>query len=531
MPSSDPPRVATARAGVRIVPLILVTAMVVGLPVAAWIDVKRLSEARLVQQAENISAMVTSMRAYYASNVVARVQEGGNGTQVAHNYLQIPGAIPLPATLSLELGEVLAERQANIGYRFVSDYPFRNRAAHPLDDFERAALAGLRADPTRQFQQISWTGGVNEVRVVTPIIMNAACVACHNHHPDSIKTDWKVGDVRGIQEVTVTQRVAGSVLSFSALLAYLVISGAIGAWFVMQQWRHVRLIDSANRALEKTNVFLEGLSSKISRYLSPQVYRSIFSGEKDVRIDTQRKKLTIFFSDIKDFTSTTERLQPEEMTALLNEYLSEMSTLALQFGGTIDKFIGDAIVIFFGDPESRGVAEDARACVRMAVAMQRRLSELNVLWRSRGVEQPFLVRMGVNTGYCNVGNFGSSERMDYTIIGGEANLAARLQSIAEPGKIVISYETHALVRDIVQGRPLAPITVKGISREILPYVIDALVDAAAVPASVIAERGPGVELYVDVERIDVATAARLRDRLAQAVVELEHRATRDLPDN
>src|SRR5690606_6171784 len=105
----------------------------------------------------------------------------------------------------------------------------------------------------------------------------------------------------------------------------------------------------------------------------------------------------------------------------------------------------------------------------------RRLLELNAQWRKRGIEQPFRARMGINTGYCNVGNFGSDDRMDYTIIGAEANLAARLQAIAEPGGIVMSYETFALVSDAVRARPLPPITVKGISRQIVPYVFEGLV--------------------------------------------------------
>src|SRR5213075_2870200 len=122
-----------------------------------------------------------------------------------------------------------------------------------------------------------------------------------------------------------------------------------------------------NRELETANDFLATLSMKISRYLSPQIYKSIFSGQRDVTIHTERKNLTIFFSDIKDFTATTERLQPEQITALLNEYFTEMSSIALDHGGTIDKFIGDAIVIFFGDPETKGPEGDAKACLRMAV--------------------------------------------------------------------------------------------------------------------------------------------------------------------
>ena len=153
-----------------------------------------------------------------------------------------------------------------------------------------------------------------------------------------------------------------------------------------------------------------------------------------------------------------------------------MSKIAHEHGATVDKFIGDAILAFFGDPETKGTREDAQACVAMAIAMQRRMVELNMEWRRRGIEQPFQARMGINTGFCNVGNFGSADRMDYTIIGAEANLAARLEQIAEPGGIVMSYETYAHVEDEVRARPLAPISLKGISREVIPYVVEGIHD-------------------------------------------------------
>jgi class 3 adenylate cyclase len=263
---------------------------------------------------------------------------------------------------------------------------------------------------------------------------------------------------------------------------------------------------------------------KIAKYLSPQIYKSIFSGQRDVAISTERKKLTIFFSDIKDFTSTTERLQPEDLTALLNEYFTEMSAIALKHGATVDKFIGDAMLLFFGDPETKGVTEDARACLMMAIDMQRRLSQLNAEWRKRGIEQPFRARMGINTGFCNVGNFGSEDRMDYTIIGAEANLAARLQSIAEPGGIVLSYETYALVRDLVRAKPMAPIQMKGISREIVPYVVEGLVSELEQRANVISEHATGVDLFLDLEVIDKAAAQRTRRLLEEALAALEAKA-------
>jgi len=240
-----------------------------------------------------------------------------------------------------------------------------------------------------------------------------------------------------------------------------------------------------------------------------------------VTIHTERKRLTIFFSDIKDFTATTERLQPEQVTSLLNEYFTEMSNIALKHGGTIDKFVGDAILIFFGDPESKGEAEDAKACLHMAADMQRRLAELNVKWRNEGVEHPFRVRMGVNTGYCNVGNFGSTDRMDYTIIGAEANLAARLQSIAEPGHIVISYETYALVRDILVAHALPPITMKGISREVVPYAVEGMLDALGQKVEIFSEHMTGLDFYLDPTMVNVGSARRIRALLQKAITALE----------
>jgi adenylate cyclase len=500
-----------------------VVLLLTALPLAVWLDLRNISETSLRRQASDLSSVISGIRGYYASHIVARVLASPGSTQVLPNYEEVPGAIPIPATLSLELGRVVSEQQANIGYRFVSDHPFRNRTAHALDDFETKALAALRQDSSRTLTDVSWSLLTDRVRHVTPILMGATCVGCHNAHPDSPKRDWKVGDVRGIQELTVTEPIAANILSFKYLLIYLVAAGASGVIFIVSQWRQTVLIQGMNRELEANNEFLASVSTKISRYLSPQIYKSIFTGQTDVSIHTERKKLTIFFSDIKDFTATTERMQPEEIAQLLNEYLTEMSGIALEHGGTIDKFIGDAILIFFGDPESKGVAEDAKACLRMAVAMQRRLAELNAKWRKRGVENPFRVRMGINTGFCNVGNFGSADRMDYTIIGAEANLAARLQSIAGPGHIVLSYETYALVRDLITAHAMPAISMKGISREVIPYALEGTLDATGRQRRTFSEHMRGLDFYLDPEAIDPSTAGQVRDVLRDAITTLEQR--------
>jgi class 3 adenylate cyclase len=183
------------------------------------------------------------------------------------------------------------------------------------------------------------------------------------------------------------------------------------------------------------------------------------------------------------------------------------------------------MLVFFGDLTTQSVVEDAHACVGMAFEMQRRLAELNVKWRKQGIEQPFRARMGINTGYCNVGNFGSEQRMDYTIIGAEANLAARLQSIAQPGEIVLSYETFILVSDVVRGRALEPFTLKGIGRPIMPYVVDAAEGKEKVEQSIITEHSPGIDLFLDVRAVTSTSSERIAQVLETALAAVRNAAT------
>jgi PAS domain S-box-containing protein len=221
---------------------------------------------------------------------------------------------------------------------------------------------------------------------------------------------------------------------------------------------------------EKSNA-LAALSSKLAKYLAPQVYDSIFTGQQDVKIVSKRKKLTVCFSDLVGFTEITDKMESEDLTQLLNHYLTEMSKIALQYGATIDKYVGDAIVMFFGDPATLGMKEDALACVQMAIAMQQRVGELAEEWRDSGIETSLRCRIGVHTGYCTVGNFGSEDRMDYTMVGGTVNLASRLEHEAPPGGVLISFETYALVKDSVRCEERGHIQVKGIAQPVATYAV------------------------------------------------------------
>jgi class 3 adenylate cyclase len=519
----NPPRKYVPASVASIAGLVLL--LLAGLPVAVWLDLRNLSEHALRSDADELGVAINTMRNYYSQNVVGRVLQSRTSTQVVHNYRDIAGGIPIPATMSIELGNAITGQGGNVGYRFFSDYPFHNRAPHPFDDFEKRALTTLRQDPKARIYDISGSIFDRQIRVITPVVMSGECVACHNSHPDSPKRDWKIGDVRGLQEITIRQPITANIFAFKYLMLYLACAAGAGLAFIGLQRRQAAAISDINRQLEETNGFLARLSAKLAKYLPPQLYRSLFSGDKDVIIATERKKLTVFFSDIVNFAATTEQLQPEELTRLLNEYLSEMSAIATRHGGTVNKFIGDAMLVFFGDPDTKGVTEDAKAAVFMALEMQQRLAELDQDWRRAGIQQPFRARMGINSGYCNVGNFGSGDRMDYTIIGAEANLAARLQSIAPPGGIVLSYETYALVRDLVSAHPLPAITMKGISRPVVPYEVDGRTGEVDQRTQVISELGTGLDLFLDTAMIDDEGAKRARRALKEALAALDARTT------
>lgn len=266
---------------------------------------------------------------------------------------------------------------------------------------------------------------------------------------------------------------------------------------------------------------LKDLSEQLSRYLAPQVYQSLFDGSRQAEIQTQRKRLTVFFSDIKNFTASTAQWQPEEVTLLLNSYFAEMSQIAAEYGATLDKFIGDAIVIFFGDPHSLGPRQDALQCVRMAMAMQKRMQDLQRRWRGMGISKTFEIRIGINSGFCDVGNFGSALRMEYTIIGREVNLAARLEQAAEPGEILISSETYALVQGEILADAREPLLARGFSEPVAIYAVDQAAMEGDGDASIIRCDRPGLRMDIDLGRLTGAERTQAVAQLRKALVGLE----------
>ena len=259
-------------------------------------------------------------------------------------------------------------------------------------------------------------------------------------------------------------------------------------------------VGERTQELQKAQKELEILADKLSHYLSPQIYSSIFEGRNEPGITSRRRWLTVFFSDIVKFTETTESLAPEELTTLLNEYFSEMTSIVFRYGGTLDKFIGDAIMVFFGDPETKGREEDAFACVSMALEMQARLEDLRQQWLHRGIQRPFHIRIGISSGYGTVGNFGDKKQMSYTVIGRQVNLASRLQSSANSDGILISKATWSLVQDRIRTVQENPITVKGFDEPVDVYTVLGILDENT-KTSVFQRYEPGFSLWLDLQRL------------------------------
>ncbi|OSM01688.1 adenylate/guanylate cyclase domain-containing protein [Magnetofaba australis] len=279
-------------------------------------------------------------------------------------------------------------------------------------------------------------------------------------------------------------------------------------------------LDAAQREARRERDHLAQVSQTLANFFPPQVRERILSGRLSDRIASQRRKLTVFFSDLVGFTRAVENMEAEDLTRLLNEYFHEMSEIALAHGGVIDKYVGDAMLVFFGDDEGDvDPREGAAACVAMAAQMQQSMVGLRQRWANQGVARPFHVRMGIATGYCAVGIFGSEKRRDYTIIGNTVNLASRLESAAQPDEALVSHETYVLTRELFHFTPREPMTVKGVAEPVQAYSVGE--PRGAQGGGVIAREGRGFSLFLDADSLDDAARESLAEALARASKSLQ----------
>lgn len=257
--------------------------------------------------------------------------------------------------------------------------------------------------------------------------------------------------------------VGGESFYFVSLLSILLYAGLVG----ILVFRETHRLNSAQRQanhLSKTLI-------EFKRAMLPFLPRT--PGE--VQNGPQRKRLTVLFVDLEGFTDLMDTGNELIVARLLNEYFAIVSALTLKFGGTVDKFIGDGAMVYFGDPKTRGAAADALAAVSMALGLRSRFSELAHTWQLElRMTRPLRIRIGIHTGYCLVGEFGCPERKDFTAVGSTVNRASRLEAYADGGEILMSAATRQFVGRKVRSSDRGSASLKGIVDQMQIYAVEGL---------------------------------------------------------
>ena len=307
--------------------------------------------------------------------------------------------------------------------------------------------------------------------------MESSCVACHNTHPDTPKDDWKVGDVRGILEITksldtfVEQTQLGLRGTFF-MLGGLSLLGLIGLTLVFGRMRKTaeelearveeRTTDlaNANLDLEKRNKLIRHV---FGRYLSNDIVANLLENPEGIKLGGERRKITILASDLRGFTALSERMSPEKVIKVLNLYLKDMADVIDQYHGTIDEYIGDGILVLFGAPTPG--KDDAARAVACACAMQLKMGAVNERMKQKGLPK-LGMGIGINTGEVVVGNIGSEKRTKYGIVGNNVNRTYRIESYTHAGQVLISEPTLKEAGETVKIRSCRKIKPKGVKKPI-----------------------------------------------------------------
>jgi adenylate cyclase len=247
------------------------------------------------------------------------------------------------------------------------------------------------------------------------------------------------------------------------------------------EMEHLEEVAQLNRQLEaRVEEQMAELvrTGELKRFLPHQVAEGLLAGQLSPAEGFERRKLTLLFADMVGFTDLSDTLEPEELSEVLNEYLREMTAVAVSHRGTLDNYIGDGLMVIFGAPIFDEEEVQAWAAVQAAFGMKARAEELTAAIRGRGIPADLRVRVGVNTGHCTVGVFGSDVLRAYKAVGFAVNVAARLQSEAEPGSVLAGFRTYALVKDRVRAEQREPLLLKGAARPVEAWEILGLVDAS-----------------------------------------------------
>jgi class 3 adenylate cyclase/CheY-like chemotaxis protein len=219
-------------------------------------------------------------------------------------------------------------------------------------------------------------------------------------------------------------------------------------------------------------------TGELKRFLPHQVAEGLLAGQLSPSEGFERRKLTLLFADMVGFTDLSDTLEPEELSEVLNEYLREMTAVAVSHRGTLDNYVGDGLMVIFGAPQRDEESVQAWSALQAAFEMKARAEELTAAIRGRGIPADLRVRVGVNTGHCTVGVFGSDILRAYKAVGFAVNVAARLQAEADPGTVLAGFRTYALVKDRVWAEQREPLTLKGAARPVEAWEILGLADVS-----------------------------------------------------
>ena len=211
---------------------------------------------------------------------------------------------------------------------------------------------------------------------------------------------------------------------------------------------------------------------RLRRFLSPQLADLVVSGGDEGLLTSHRREITVVFCDLRGFTAFSETAEPEEVMAVLGEFHNQLGQLIFEYGGTLERFAGDALMMFFNDPFP--CPDPPLQAVRMAVAMQERIAELRAGWQKRGHD--LALGIGIAVGYATLGRIGFEGHFDYGAVGSVVNLAARLCGEALGGQILLADRAYAAVEGKVVGEPLGPLTLKGFHRPVQAYLVADLVE-------------------------------------------------------
>ena len=459
--------------------LILTLLLCAGVAASLW-NTSHLStnlvKSQALQNATLYARAINTARTLYTEAAVDRIKaaHGVEGISIIGNYTTKEGAIPVPATYLIELGKRLTttkDFRANkdgMIVRLFSDFPFpyRQKEGGPRDDFEREALQMLRQNPAQPFFRFEKFQGRDSLRYAQADILKPSCIGCHNVTlPDSPKKDWKVGDVRGVLEITTsldsfTAQTNEGLRGTFVMLAILSMLGLSGLTLVIGRLRQTskeleQRVKQRTAQLQETNEQLLQEQEKSERLLlnilPEPIAEQLKEGHRNIADGFA--EVTILFADIVGFTTLSAQIPPKQLVSLLNDIFSGFDCLSDRHSLEKIKTIGDAYMVVGGIPKPRN--DHAEAIAEMALDMQQEVARFNIKHKAE-----LSIRIGINTGPVVAGVIGT-KKFIYDLWGDAVNTASRMESHSLAGCIQVSESTYQHLRDKYQFRERGTIQVKG----------------------------------------------------------------------